>query len=176
MRTSAWLPRVTRSAWAAAAQRARLIEEELARLESASVTPDTANALLYGIASQQLTQAIPAARLLMRPEVGIADVHRLTPPPSPLPPSVAETVEIEAKYRGYIARARSQIARQEALEDKRVPEDVVYSEIHGLSTEASHKLARVRPATVAQAARVPGITPADVGVLLIHLRTRARSQ
>ncbi|MFH1501714.1 MAG: tRNA uridine-5-carboxymethylaminomethyl(34) synthesis enzyme MnmG [Candidatus Eisenbacteria bacterium] len=166
----------TDAAAAAARTRRARVDGELARLATRSVTPDEASALLYNVASQQLTQAVPAARLLARPEVSIGDVHRIAPPDEPLPADVAETVEIEAKYRGYIARSRAQIRRAAALEDKRIPEGIQYDTVHGLSTEAVQKLARVRPGTIAQAGRVPGVTPSDVGVILIHLASRSRAQ
>jgi tRNA uridine 5-carboxymethylaminomethyl modification enzyme len=160
---------------AAARRRAMAIESERDRLANTSVSPDAANEMLYRVGSRQLRQAVPAARLLARPQVGIADVHEVAPPERPLPSTVCEAVEIEAKYGGYIARARARIARQRSLEDRRIPDGIVYSEVHGLSTEASQKLARVRPGTVAQASRVPGVSPADIGVLLIHMRALSQT-
>jgi tRNA uridine 5-carboxymethylaminomethyl modification enzyme len=83
---------------------------------------------------------------------------------------VQELVEIEIKYAGYVDRARSQIAQLARLEAMPLPGSVPYAAMPGLSAEASQKLERVQPRTVAQAARIPGVSPADLGVLMIRLR------
>jgi len=83
---------------------------------------------------------------------------------------VAEQVEIQAKYQGYIARQREEVARTEAYEALRLPEDIDYAAVRGLSAEASQKLARHRPETIGQAARISGITPAAISLLLVHLK------
>jgi len=85
-------------------------------------------------------------------------------------PVVAEQVEIQAKYQGYIARQREEVARTEAYEALRFPEDIDYAAVRGLSAEASQKLARHRPETIGQAARISGITPAAISLLLVHLK------
>ena len=85
-------------------------------------------------------------------------------------PVVAEQVEIQAKYQGYIARQREEVARTEAYEALRFPEDIDYAAVRGLSAEASQNLARHRPETIGQAARISGITPAAISLLLVHLK------
>ncbi|HXZ53494.1 MAG TPA: tRNA uridine-5-carboxymethylaminomethyl(34) synthesis enzyme MnmG [Burkholderiales bacterium] len=85
-------------------------------------------------------------------------------------PVVAEQVEIQAKYQGYIARQREEVARTEAYEALRLPEDIDYAAVRGLSAEASQNLARHRPETIGQAARISGITPAAISLLLVHLK------
>ena len=85
-------------------------------------------------------------------------------------PMVAEQVEIQAKYQGYIARQREEVARTEAYEALRFPEDIDYAAVRGLSAEASQNLARHRPETIGQAARISGITPAAISLLLVHLK------
>ena len=94
----------------------------------------------------------------------------LVPPPEPLPPEVAEQVQIEAKYAGYIEKQRVEVARFRRLEDHRIPADLSYDTLVGLRTEAREKLAHVRPATVGQATRLAGVNPADISVLLVHLK------
>jgi len=94
----------------------------------------------------------------------------LAPPPEPLPLDVAEQVGIEAKYAGYIDKQQVEVDRFRRLEDWRIPPDLPYEMLTGLRAEAREKLARVRPATVGQAARLAGVNPADVSVLLIHLK------
>ena len=86
---------------------------------------------------------------------------------------VAEQVEIQAKYHGYIERQREEIERQQRNEHKRLPADLDYRVVKGLSAEVREKLAAVRPETLGQAARIPGVTPAAVSLLLVHLKKTA---
>lgn len=160
----------------AAAARGRMVDAEIRRLAQERLTPEDANALLESVGTGRLEQATAADKLLSRPEVSLDDVHAMKGRTGDVPRDVAETVEIEIKYRGYVARARAQIERHAALEGVRIPADVRYAAVRGLSTEAAQKLARVRPATVAQAGRVPGVSPADVGVLLVHLKARGQAE
>ncbi len=153
-----------------ARERARRIEEELTALADQSVSPSAVNPILKSAGSPVIEQPMKADRLLARPEVALADLLSVSGGGRRVPPDVAETVEIEVKYRGYIARARNQVERMASLEQTAIPSGVEYGSIRGLSTEAAQKLARVRPETVGQAGRVPGVSPADVGVLLIHLK------
>jgi tRNA uridine 5-carboxymethylaminomethyl modification enzyme len=90
-----------------------------------------------------------------------------------LPEAVRLQVEVRAKYAGYIERQQDEIARQQAHESLRVPEDLDYTAVAGLSTEARQRFAAARPVTLGQAARLPGITPAAVSVLFIHLKRRS---
>jgi tRNA uridine 5-carboxymethylaminomethyl modification enzyme len=83
---------------------------------------------------------------------------------------VAEQVQIEAKYAGYIEKQRVEVARFRRLEDRRLPSHLDYEALVGLRTEAREKLAYVRPATVGQATRLAGVNPADISVLLVHLK------
>jgi tRNA uridine 5-carboxymethylaminomethyl modification enzyme len=135
-----------------------------------------ANGLLDRLGSSRIAEPVTLERLAARPEVSLRDLLRLCPPPEPLPEDVRDHVEVEAKYRGYIDRSAAEIERMARLEEATLPPDLIYDDVHGLSTEAGEKLARVRPTTVAQAGRIPGVSPADVGVLLIHLRSRASAR
>jgi len=83
---------------------------------------------------------------------------------------VAEQVEIEAKYAGYIEKQQAEVARFRRLEERRIPPGLDYESLSGLRTEARDKLAYVRPATVGQASRLAGVNPADISVLLVHLK------
>jgi tRNA uridine 5-carboxymethylaminomethyl modification enzyme len=163
---------VSEDAAARVQRKVDLVAREMQRLASQPVSPAAANPLLARAGSSPISEAVPAERLLARPEVGINDVYEVCPPGEELPGAVAAHVEIEVKYRGYIARAGEQIRRAEALEHSRLPEGIDYGEVRGMSTEASQKLGRARPQTVGQAGRIPGVSPADIGVLLIHLRAR----
>ena len=86
-----------------------------------------------------------------------------------LPMGVIRTVETDVKYAGYIKRELAEVERQKKLEDKYLPEDLDYTQIKGLRLEAGQKLAKFRPATVGQASRISGVSPADISVLLLYL-------
>lgn len=89
---------------------------------------------------------------------------------------IAEQVEIQAKYQGYITRQREEVGRREAQESVALPADLDYSDVLGLSNEVRQTLARQRPETIGQAARISGVTPAAISLLLVHMkRTRAKA-
>jgi tRNA uridine 5-carboxymethylaminomethyl modification enzyme len=87
-----------------------------------------------------------------------------------LPAQIRAQLEVAAQYSGYIERQEEEIARHRRNEETRLPEDLDYSSVRGLSNEVRQKLAQIRPATVGQASRVPGVTPAAVSILLVHLK------
>jgi tRNA uridine 5-carboxymethylaminomethyl modification enzyme len=103
---------------------------------------------------------------LKRPEVTYAGSV-----PAPVAdPTVAEQVEIQAKYEGYITRQRAEVERRKNAESTRLPQALDYREVRGLSAEAQQKLNRHRPETIGQASRISGITPAAISLLLVHLK------
>jgi tRNA uridine 5-carboxymethylaminomethyl modification enzyme len=104
--------------------------------------------------------------ILRRPEVKFADVS----PDSGTEPSVAEQVEIQAKYEGYIERQRDEVARRAAAESQGLPAELDYRDVRGLSAEVQQKLNHHRPETLGQAARISGITPAAISLLMVHLK------
>ena len=164
----------------AALARAEKREQQAAcekkRLREARVSPTRANVLLAARGASLLREPVTADRLLARPEIRYGDIVELCPPGVALPPDVAEHVEIEVKYRGYISREQGRIEQLGRYEDSRLPDDMDYAVVHGLSTEAGQKLRDIRPRTIGQAGRIPGVSPADVGVLLIHLKSRSAIQ
>jgi tRNA uridine 5-carboxymethylaminomethyl modification enzyme len=87
--------------------------------------------------------------------------------------SVAEQVQIEVKYEGYIKRQLAQIERLKKLEDSLIPGDLDYSRLNSLSTESREKLARLRPVSLGQAARISGVTPSDISILMVYLKARS---
>ena len=113
------------------------------------------------------------SELLKRPELDHATLSRLCALP-PVPEDVAEQVEIEAKYAGYIDRQHEEVDRLKRYENTRLSGDFDYAGVDGLSNEVRHKLIAVRPATLAQAGRIPGVTPAAISLLLIHLKKLGR--
>jgi tRNA uridine 5-carboxymethylaminomethyl modification enzyme len=122
---------------------------------------------------------VTAFDLLRRPEVDYEQVVELIGPApvsdARLARQIRAQVEVAAKYAGYIERQEEEIARQRRNEETRLPEDLDYAEVSGLSNEVRQKLAQVRPATVGQAARIAGVTPAAVSILLVHLKKSSRA-
>lgn len=140
-------------------------------LHHTSIQPTTTvNRLLRRLGTSPLKQAIPALELLLRPEVDWQHITMINQSAPTLTPEVIDLLEVEVKYKGYIERAERQIEKFRELEQVRIPSDLDYKAVSGLSTEAREKLTRIRPVTVAQAEQVPGITPAAVFALLVFLK------
>ncbi|WP_343351619.1 tRNA uridine-5-carboxymethylaminomethyl(34) synthesis enzyme MnmG [Pseudomonas sediminis] len=162
--------------WAAfEAKREGIVQEEQ-RLKSTWVRPGTpqgdAIAARFGT---PLAHEYNLLNLLARPEIDYATLVELTEAPA-VDNQVAEQVEIKTKYAGYIDRQQEEIAKLRASEDTKLPEDLDYSSISGLSKEIQFKLGNTRPATLGQAGRIPGVTPAAISLLLIHLKKRSAGQ
>jgi tRNA uridine 5-carboxymethylaminomethyl modification enzyme len=144
---------VTDARWEAFSRRRDAVASEVARLKQTYVnTSSHEKKHLYDV--------------LRRPEVNYHDV--VSDPVSD--PTVAEQVEIQAKYEGYIERQREEVARRADLESRPLPLDMDYREVRGLSAEVQQKLNRHRPETIGQAARLSGVTPAAISLLLVHLK------
>jgi tRNA uridine 5-carboxymethylaminomethyl modification enzyme len=152
------------------------VERETARLKSLWATP--ANALGAALQLQRgitLSHEANALELLRRPELGYTTLVATNGfGPAVAREDVAAQVEVQAKYAGYLERQRDEIERQRQHESAAIPDDFDYDRVRGLSAEVSAKLKRVRPATVGQARRISGVTPAAISLLLVHLhRQRA---
>ena len=93
-----------------------------------------------------------------------------------LPQTVRRAVEVLVKYEGYLRKQQAAIERFERMEERLLPKDIDYIKLRGLSREAAEKLARIRPRSLGQAARISGVSPADVNVLMIYLETQKRSE
>ena len=156
--------------WSAYKRRKATIDRELARLAGTYVKPDQLE-VIEAIGIRSLPQKTSLAELLRRPEVRYDTIVRVVGN-GDLPPDVAEHVEMSVKYRGYIDRQWMEVERLRGLEEKPVPDDTDYAAIRALSNEAKEKLSRVRPHSLGQASRIPGVTPADVAVLSVHLGRR----
>jgi len=139
-------------------------------LRPATLDPDQARAVL----GDDLRRETRALDLLARPRVGY---HALMTLPGLGPgvtdPQIAEQLDIQAKYAGYIDRQLQEIERHRAQEETVLPPDFPFDQVRGLSSEVREKLLRVRPSTLGQAGRIPGLTPAAISLLLIHLRRRS---
>ena len=146
--------------------------EELRRLEAVRITPDASvQRRLAELGSAPLRNASSLASLLRRPELGYSAVCSLADPAIPaVGEEVAFQVEVIVKYGGYIERQQELVERSRRMEDARLPEDLDYGAIHGLSHEVREKLLAVRPCSLGQASRISGVTPAALSLLSIHLR------
>jgi len=155
---------------AEAVERKRELSADLrARLEGQRVFPSAAiNAALGAYQVEPLSQPMSAFELLARPALRYAQLQAALGLPA-APAAVVEQVEIESKYGGYIDRQRREVARMRKMDSRRIPTGLDYTAISGLRNEARQVLARFRPATLGQAGRLAGITPADVTILLFAL-------
>lgn len=144
---------------------------EILRLQKTGVPPTPqVNALLEGLGTAGLTlSGAPLAELLRRPQVCYEDLAPIDPGRPSLSRAVRQQVEIEIKYEGYVRRQLKEIEEQRRLEDSPLPADIDYLSIRTLRTEARQKLNAVRPETLGQAGRISGVSPADVGALMVWL-------
>jgi tRNA uridine 5-carboxymethylaminomethyl modification enzyme len=155
------------------AERGRQTEEARARLEAVRVVPTSqVAALLRGHGVTPPRRVCSALDLARRPEIDWRHLDLLGCAP-PADPRVASSLLLDLKYEGYVARQSELVARSARLEDERLPEGTDFAAIPGLSAEVRERLERVRPATLGQASRIPGVTPAAIALLGVHLR-RAR--
>ena len=143
-------------------------------LQSTLVKPDCVNSYLQSVGSQPLQHSAKLADLILRPQVtieGLASIipslHEAIDSVSSIREEVVESVEIELKYKGYIDRERLSAEKLQRLDRIRLPEDFDYDTLQSLSTEARQKLTRIKPATIGDASRIPGVSPNDVSVLLV---------
>ncbi len=158
-------------------EKEKLLTDELARLSNVVVTPtEESNRMLEGMGSTPLKTAWTLYDLLKRPELNYDTILPFDKDRKQLPKEVRLLVETEIKYEGYIKKQMIQIDQFKKLENKRLPDDIDYSLVKGLSTEARQKLERIKPDSVGQASRISGVTPADINVLLIYLEQRRRSE
>jgi tRNA uridine 5-carboxymethylaminomethyl modification enzyme len=158
------------------ARRRRTLEEARCRLESHRIAPSEHAALvLQSRGTSALRESTTAADLMRRPEVDWAVLAELGCA-APDDGSVRTSLALDVKYGGYIARQQELVERAERLESTPLPVDVDFATIPGLSTEVQERLARVRPETLGQAARIPGVTPAAITLLGVHVARRARSE
>ena len=150
------------------ARRLGLVDDErwnafCRKRDAIAAEKDRLGSLFVSAGSREKVRAID---LLRRPEVRYAAVAGN----APVAPEVAEQVEIQAKYEGYIARQQNEVARREEWEALALPEGIDYRQVRGLSAEAQQKLNLHKPETIGQASRIPGITPAAISLLLVHLK------
>jgi len=161
--------------WSAFSTKQACIAQELARLKSVWVQPSSDKAdAINTLLEKPLTREYSLSDLLARPEVTytrLADLLSETTAAMPaIDPQVSEQVEIQLKYQGYINRQEDDIRKLKRQENTALPADLDYQRMDGLSNELKQKLLAARPDSIARAARIPGMTPAAVSLLLIQLK------
>ncbi|MBE6828796.1 MAG: tRNA uridine-5-carboxymethylaminomethyl(34) synthesis enzyme MnmG [Ruminococcaceae bacterium] len=156
--------------WERFQQKQKQKEQELLRAEKTVLPPSEAlNQLLVSHETSPVITGVRLAELIRRPQLNYEILKEVDRDRPDLPAAVFENVEIEIKYEGYIKRQKVDIAEMRRLEERRLPAKINYKEIVGLRTEAQEKLQKVMPASVGQASRISGVSPADISVLLIWL-------
>ena len=156
-------------------ERKAQIEDEIQRIRRTVIKPlPEVNAYLELRGAKPIDNGVRLDQLVKRAELDYEVVDRLAPASNPVRPQVARQAEIEIKYEGYIQRQLTEIARFKHLEQIRLPEDLDFHQVHGLSNELKEKLTRVRPASLGQASRISGITPAAISVIMIALKVREK--
>jgi tRNA uridine 5-carboxymethylaminomethyl modification enzyme len=169
---------VDEARWAAFCRKQELIERERARLQTLVIRPSDAPTL-----PEPPRREASAAAFLKRPEIRYVDLIGLPSvgapaQEAPIEPELFEQIalslETDARYAGYIERQRAEIEKHRKHQGTAIPEDLDYAVVRGLSNEVREKLARIRPADIGQAARISGVTPAAISLLLIHLKKKQR--
>ncbi|GGP25790.1 tRNA uridine-5-carboxymethylaminomethyl(34) synthesis enzyme MnmG [Silvimonas amylolytica] len=165
--------------WALFSRKRDAIEVELSRLNSTWVNPRVLDAHdAERVLGKAIEREYTLAELLRRPQVTYADLLSMAAAQpkegeaAVTDPLVAEQVEIQVKYQGYIERQQSEVAKRDTLEDFRLPDSLDYRDVVGLSIEVQQKLNKHRPETVGQAGRISGVTPAAIALLLVHLKKK----
>ena len=156
-------------------EKEKQIEQEIERLSKVTVgTSDKVQNCLEKNGSTKLVSGSTMLELIRRPELDYFVLEEIDKNRPALSRQVKEQVNINIKYEGYIKRQEKQVEQFKKLENRRIPENIVYEEVNSLRTEAVQKLNQVRPSSVGQAARISGVSPADISVLLVYLEQLKR--
>ena len=161
--------------WAAYQQKRAVVDEELGRLESTYIHPNTdASITLEAKLKSPINREYSMADLIRRPELTYSDVASLKGAPV-IDVATADHIETRVKYAGYIARQQDEIDRLKRHENTLIPNDFDFTEVSGLSNEICQKLTDTRPSNIARAGRIQGVTPSALSLLLVHLRRQSNS-
>ena len=153
------------------------IKNEIERLKTTTIKPTKeVNVFLEKNNSSTLTGGIKLVDLLKRSELNYEKLAEIDLNRPELTPVEAEEVEIQVKYEGYIKLQEAQVEKFKKLEKKKIPEDIVYSDIKGLRLEARQKLDKIKPLSIGQASRISGVSPADINVLHIYIEQEKAKQ
>ncbi len=168
---------VEKEALARLKEKQRLMQEEEARLAGRRVFPTPeVNRELAGRGTAPLREPTPILSLVKRPQLDLPALYRLAGEEPPVPPQVVEQIEIKYKYDGYLKRQEADALKLAQAEGRRIPDGFDYDRVPGLSHEVRHKLKEVRPRSLGQAARISGVTPAALAVLMVYLKKQKGKQ
>ncbi|MCX5885446.1 MAG: tRNA uridine-5-carboxymethylaminomethyl(34) synthesis enzyme MnmG [Proteobacteria bacterium] len=152
-------------------EKKKTIEQERERLKMVKINPHKmVNDTLCSLGSNPIKNATTLEELLRRPELSYEDISVFDPNHPEVLPTVAQEIEIQVKYQGYIERQEEQIARFKKMERMKIPPTLDFSSIPNLSTEVREKLSKIQPVSLGQASRISGITPAALSILMIYLK------
>lgn len=156
-------------------EKKRKIQEAMGRITHRKLYPTPeANAALARLGTSPLTEATPMIQVLRRPEVKYADLAMMDAALNDGDPDVTHQVEVQVKYQGYIERQLQEVDKFKRLEARRIPENLDYRSIPGLSNEVRERLLTIRPTSIGQASRISGVTPAALSILLVYLERLQR--
>ena len=162
---------ISEEQWQAFLTRKELKEKEIERLRNTVISPKSnINELLVSRETSPISTGVKLSELLCRPQVTYNDLAPCDPERPELARDIADKVEVEIKYEGYIKRQLLQVEDLKHLENKLFPKDINFDDISGLRLEAVEKLKKVAPISVGQASRISGVSPADISVILIYLQ------
>ena len=163
--------------WAAYSTKQEAVEAEFTRLRTSKLTPEKVDqAHVTKVLGEPLSKSTTALELLRRPNIDYATLMALLGETSEVSEEVSEQVVINTKYAGYIDRQKTEIDKIQRHENTNLPGDLDYSNVRGLSNEVREKLQHAKPHSLGQAARISGVTPAAVSLLLVHLKRTGLSQ
>jgi tRNA uridine 5-carboxymethylaminomethyl modification enzyme len=161
--------------WRAYCEKRDSVINEQARLASLNIQPDSDFGKRFSARlGKTLARNYKACDLLRRPEIDYSALIEIIGQGDKVTESVAEQVEIQAKYSGYLDRQQDEIDKAKRHEQTAIPNIIDYARVRGLSAEAQQKLSDHRPQTIGQAGRIPGITPAAISLLMVHLKKAAK--
>ncbi len=168
---------VTDERWERYLRKQEEIEKELARVNSTTLSPsEKLNEILVSRETSPVTTGVRLSELLKRPQISYEDLKEVDTERPLLSRAVFEQVEIEIKYEGYIKKQLDRVEQVNRMKERSLPSDVDYKDISGLRLEAQEKLNKIKPANIAQASRISGVSPADISVLIIWLTKHLREK
>ena len=157
----------------AVTQKLKAVHEIEQYFQKTNITPDEVNDYLTGVETVPIQQKVKIVNLLLRPQVNLSPLTEAVPAIQErlagYKAEYLEMAEINLKYEGYIRKEQDLVLKTTKLEDYKLSDEIDYKAITSLSLEAREKLHKMKPATIGQASRISGVSPADVSVLLIHL-------
>lgn len=153
-------------------EKLRMVQEEVDRLCAIHLSPAVANPVLEKYGTTPVTTGIGLSDMLKRPELDYEKLAEVDENRPDLPVEIWEQAEIRLKYEGYINRQMQQVEQFRKMEERPLPQNCDYSNIHGLRLEARQKLNKIQPTSLGQASRISGVSPSDISVLIVWLESQ----